>query len=165
MDYHDSLHGQLNDPIWKSRNLWQIHLHDALQSWFNLSPLSGHWAWVIIRAQTVGTTVSFYPRQNDCSVVGPRKREQPPKLPLLKGKHIRDNFGSQNPSCVGASGIFIPCVFIYREMKCYTLGKPGVNSDCCRMPQVCALFIRALNLKAQESSAAVLQGLCYKVLH
>lgn len=62
-------------------------------------------------------------------------------------------------------GIFIPCVLIYREMKCYTLGKAGVNSDCCRMPQVCALFIRALNLKAQESSAAVLQGLCYKVLH
>lgn len=166
MDYHDSLHEQLNDPIWKSRNLWQIHLHDALQSWFNLFSLSGHWAWVVIRAQTVGKTGSFYPLQNDCSVVEPRKREQPQKFPFLKEeKHILGNFGSPNPSCVGASGTFIPCVFIHREMNCYTLGKAGVNSNCCRMPQVCALFIRALNLKAQESSAAVLQGLCYKVLH
>lgn len=114
----------------------------------------------------MGKTVSFYPLQNDCGIVEPKKREQPQNFPLLKeGKHILDDSGSQNPRCVGASGISIPCVFIYREMKCYTVGKAGVNSGCCRMPQVCALFIRALNLKAQESSAAVLQGLCYKVLH
>lgn len=61
---------------------------------------------------------------------------------------------------------FLPeSVLTYWEINCYKLGDVGVNADCCRMPQVCALFIRALNLKAQESSAAVLQGLCYKVLH
>lgn len=69
-------------------------------------------------------------------------------------------------SSAGVSGIFpATSVLIYREINCYTVGNVGVNSNCCRMPQVCAVFIRALNLKAPESSAAVLQGLCYKVLH
>lgn len=66
--------------------------------------LSGHRAQVVNRAQTVGKTVSFYPLQNDCSVVEPRKRKQPSEFPLLKeGKHIPDNIGSQNPGCVEVS--------------------------------------------------------------